>query len=197
MRRAVTTALLVVAAIGAAPSAAWARYEGNFNLFAGQKWLNHGDWAPVDEQPELGLSLAFGEERAPIHFALDVLASRESADAVSPLYGPVRVKASTTEYSMGVRKIWKRGATRPFLGAGGCLIDVRLGLDSALGSPQYSDRAYGVWIEGGIFWRVAGHLNLGLDVRYSKADARLHAAAASFDVAAGGLHAGALIGYGW
>ena len=69
--RIISLALAAVSAVFLWPSAVEARYHGNLNLFVGQKWMTQSQFAPVDEQPELGLMLAFGEERISVHFALD------------------------------------------------------------------------------------------------------------------------------
>ena len=55
------------------------------------------------------------------------------------------------------------------------------------------DQGVGVWVNGGIFWRLGQHWNLGFDVRYSTAEVRLF----DEDVDAGGLNAGLLLGYSW
>jgi hypothetical protein len=189
--------LLVIVAAAAAPTAALARYEGNVNFFVGQKWLNTSDWSPVDEQPELGVMLAFAPERSRVYFALDVLASQASTTATSSIHGTVDVTGETREYDVGVRKVWNVGTTHPFLGAGGCLIVSRLRYDSPTYSPSYGDENYGVWVDGGVTWRIGGHFNLGFNLRASLAHGRFDSATPPKDVEVGGFHAGMLLGYGW
>lgn len=195
--RRIAPLVLAAVALVAVPSAAFARYEGNFNVFLGQKWMKTSDWDPVAEQPELGLMLAFGIERAPIYLALDVLASQKTSTANTPTYGPVDVKALSREYGIGVRKVWTVGSTHPFLGAGGCVVAVDLDLESATYSPSYGDQSYGLWIDGGVTWRIGKHFNLGFDLRATKANAKFEVQGLPVDVAAGGFHAGLLVGYGW
>jgi hypothetical protein len=188
-------ALALTALLGSTPAAA--RYHGNVNVFAGEKFLDSHDWEPVDQQPEFGIMLAFGIEHAPVHFAMDVLYAGADDVVDSPFLGPVSVTASSREYGLGVRKVWEPGSIRPFLGAGGCMIAVDLDYDAPGFHPHYADNAYGLWIDAGFLWRLAGHLNLGLDVRYSHADARFTRNGLPVDIAAGGAHAGLLVGYGW
>jgi len=179
-----------------AANEAQARYEGNFNLFVGQKWLDQGDWAPVDQQPQIGLMLAFGEERAAVHFSIDVLASKDDSGVDAPtLDGPVR--GSTTEFAIGVRKVWGRGVTRPHLGAGANVVRVTEDRYGPSGLVQSKDRGYGVWVDAGVSWRLAGHLNLGIEGRYCAANVDLGAALEVRDVSAGGIQVGLLVGYGW
>jgi len=182
--------------VGAA-NAASARYEGDFNLFAGQKWLTSGDWAPVEQQRQFGLMLAFGEERAAVHFAIDVFyASDDLGEVTVP--PDALIGGSSTEFAIGVRKTWVHGATRPHLGAGANVIGVsedrRVGLD---GTVTNEDRGYGVWVDGGVSWRVATHLNLGIEARFSSVRAELGEGTFPRDVAAGGFHVGLVVGYGW
>lgn len=187
---------LVFVAVLAATGETHARYKGDFNLFAGQLWLSNGDWSPVDEQPELGLMLNFGEERAPIHFAIDVFASSKSVSR-GDAFGTARVKGESHEIAIGVRKVWDGAATRPHLGAGATSISVSEELDGVFGTETNEDRAYGAWVDFGVSWRVATHLNLGIETRYSYALATVGSGSSGREVAAGGVHLGLLIGYGW
>jgi len=192
VRLALAAGLLVGAA-----TAASARYEGDFNLFAGEKWLKSGDWEPVDQQRQFGLMLAFGEERAAVHFAMDVFFASDDLGEVTVPPGAL-VGGSSTELAIGIRKTWVHGATRPHLGAGANVIGVaeerRTGVS---GTVTNEDRGYGVWVDGGVSWRIATHLNLGIEARFSSVRAELGEGTAPLDVAAGGIHVGLLIGYGW
>lgn len=190
------SALLAAVSFFAAANETQAHYEGNFNLFVGQKWLNQGDWAPVDEQPQIGLMLAFGEERAPVHFSIDLFVSKSGVHGADSTVDS-RVEGSSTEFGIGLRKIWGHGATRPHLGAGADVVRVREDLDGPSGPVKHEDRAYGVWVDGGVSWRLAGHLNLGIEARYSMSDADFSSGFVARDVAAGGFQLGVLVGYGW
>jgi len=189
--------LLAAALVLAAAGEISARYEGNLNVFAGQKWLRSGDWAPVDRQDQIGLMLAFGEERAAIHFAIDAfLAKGELSDP--PSTPNALIGGSSAEFAIGVRKVWELGATRPHVGAGANVVGVdeerRVGTS---GTVTNEDRGYGVWVDAGVTWRIASHLNLGIEARYSSVRAALGEGTIPRDVDAGGAHVGLLIGYGW
>lgn len=191
----VLTASLV--SVLAFSGAAHARYEGNLNLFVGQKWLQQADWTPVEDQPDLGLMFAFGDERFPVHFAIDVLASKDEADFVDPVLGPSKKKGSTLEYAFGVRRTWTTHKAHPQIGGGASIVSAHRDVTSATGTVKHDDLGYGGWIEAGLSWRLAGHLNLGVDVRYTLVDVDLGTQMVPDDVPAGGIHAGLLIGYGW
>ena len=189
---------LVLAAVSvlAATNDAQARYLGNFNLFVGQAWLNRGEWAPVDQQQKIGLMLAFGEERAPVHFSIDAFVSKGEVSDADPL-GSGRVKGASSEIAIGVRKVWDQSATRPHLGAGADIVHVSEELDGPSGLVTNEDRAYGAWVDLGVSWRLASHLNLGIDARYFYALATLGSGSLARDVNAGGVQLGLLVGYGW
>jgi hypothetical protein len=185
-----------IAAVFAATNDAQARYHGDLNLFVGQLWLTSGDWTPVDEQPELGLMFNFGEERAPIHVAIDLFSSSKEVSNTSPTGSPL-VKGTSREIAIGVRKVWDQTVTRPHLGAGATAISVSEELNGFFGLETNEDRAYGAWVDLGVSWRLATHLNLGIEARYSYALATLGFGSSGREVDAGGIHLGLLIGYGW
>ena len=188
--------VLAAVSILAAANEAQARYVGNLNLFVGEKWLDNGDWSPSNEQPQYGLMLAFGEERAPVHFSLDVFLSNVEITDANPAVDTI-VRGASTEIAMGVRKVWGQKATRPHLGAGVDVVQVSENRDGPTGLVKNSDRGYGAWVDGGVTWRIASHLNLGIEARYSVLIVYLGQGEALRDVAAGGIHLGVLIGYGW
>ena len=175
---------------------ALARYTGNLNLFVGQMWLSQSDWAPVDQQREIGLMLAFGEERAPIHFSLDAFYTNDEVPSVNPAVDSV-VRGSSTEFAIGVRKVWGENATHPQLGAGATVMQVHEERDGPSGPVNNGDRGYGAWVDVGVTWRLASHLNLGIDVRYSTSTVDLGTGSVLREVTAGGIQLGILIGYGW
>ena len=172
-----------------------ARSEGNLNVFGGEKRLQAGDWSPLGWQREYGLMLAFGIERAPVHFALDAFFADEQVDGAS--FPGDLASQSAMEAAIGVRKVWNLGVTRPHLGAGASMIKVEEERIAAAGHVTDKDAGYGVWVDLGITWRIAGHLNLGIETRYSYADIALGTGFESHDTSAGGVHVGLLVGYGW
>ena len=188
--------LLVVLAAGAPGASA---FEGNVNVFVGQKWLEKGDWEPIETQGELGVLLAFGETRSPIHFALDILHSEDDAMTEVEGLGAAEFQGKTTEYGVGIRKVFRRFAiTHPHIGAGATFavgeFDV---VFPGLGRSQVDDTAFGWWVDGGITWRLASHFNLGVEVRYSRYALEFGNIFLANRVEGGGFHAGALVGYGW
>ena len=91
-------------------SPAHADGTGQVNFFVGQKSLDDDDWMPVEDQPEFGAVMSFGQVDWPVHIAVDVLGSATEEDIF--LGGNVTVTGMTFEIDAGVRKIWGRRSCR-------------------------------------------------------------------------------------
>jgi opacity protein-like surface antigen len=189
-----TVAVVVLVAAAFAFSPALAGSDGHVNFFIGQKSLDSDDWEPVEDQVEFGAVMSFGQDNWPVHIAVDILASGDEEKVQN-----ITLTGSTFEVAVGVRKIWKKGRVLPYLGAGVAGIGAGVKADDGFVSVDADDAALGFWAGGGVFWRLGNHFNLGLDVRYSNAevDLDLGAGVVVQDVSAGGLHYGALVGFGW
>jgi len=68
-------------------------------------------------------------------------------------------------------------------------------MEASQGFQQVSedDTGTGFAICGGVYWTIGQHFNLGLDVRYSSAEATLYETKAAI----GGTHSGLILGYHW
>lgn len=208
-RRYVVVVLVVLAAAAAA-----ARGETNLNFVLGKKFLDSEDWPTDDDQGALSLLSTFGSESWPVQIAIDVLASAASEDSFRISRPGIEIRGeeitqSTLELDVGVRKIWRTGRARPFVGGGLALIWGRqersffvpppLDIEGNEGIPQPSvivseeDEAPGLWLDGGIFWRLGRKFNLGLEARFSSAELGFMFR----DVQAGGVSLGLILGWGW
>lgn len=174
-------------------------WTGDVNLFLGAKQLEEDDWEPVDEHDEYGIMLDFRQKSWPVSIALDFLGSTSDEETVSdyvPGYGvvPFTVEAETSEFHLGIRKIWDQLTPfRPYIGGGLAMVNAEIE-GSAYGyKVSDDDNAMGFWFGGGLYITLAGHLNLGVDARISRAEVTLF----DEDGEAGGTHAGILIGYHW
>lgn len=173
-------------------------WTGNVNGFLGAKILDEDDWAPLDEQFEGGILFDIRNTSWPISIAIDFLASYDEEDvSVAVLnFGTfnTNLEGNTTEFNLGVRKIWDTpSVVRPFIGGGIAFINAEI-KGTALGiSVSDDDSGVGVWFDGGAYVTLGGHFNIGVDVRWSKAEVTLF----NVDGEAGGWHVGALIGYHW
>jgi hypothetical protein len=182
-------ALVVLAAVSM-PSPALA--GGDANFFLGSKQVEKDDWSVFgvdDSWTEFGAEVTWGPEKWPVWFATDVLVAVD----VQENYGfPGNdVTTLTEEIALGLRKIWKAGATRPYIGGGLDIITAAVDTDF-LGFSE-GDVALGPWVGGGVFWRIGSRFNIGASVRWSDAEVTIE----GFDLKTGGMHYGLLLGWGW
>jgi hypothetical protein len=152
--------------------------EGNINLLLGKKFLDDGLWddLDLDSQPAMGLMFDIKPSGWPIALAADFLKSEEDSHGIN---------GETREIDLGVR--WYSNPINKivrFYAGGG------LGLIKAEIEGE-NDEQVGVWLNGGVAFTIVQHLNLGLDLRYSKAEVELYGE----DIEAGGLTTSLLIGY--
>lgn len=163
-------------------------WSGNANLFFGQKILEEENWGDADEQTEFGGLVDFKQSHWPVSIAIDILGSKDFLDFTT--------EGSTTEFDIGVRKIWdaENGAIRTYIGGGLAFISAEITSGGFFNnSVSQDDSGTGIWFGGGINWTLGQHYNLGIDLRYSQADVTL------FDenVDAGGTQVGMILGYHW
>ena len=187
---------LVLSFLCASAVSAQNEWTGNVNAFLGRKTLDRSDWEPAERQGELGIEIDFRQKDWPISIAIDVMGASGKGDVVDPLFGTIDTfKSRTSEFNIGVRKIWEGAAlVRPFIGGG--LSYMRAEAEVSIpgfGSHTESDSGVGIWLGGGVYFTLGDHFNLGLELKYSKADVTI----AGVDTDAGGNHFGILAGYHW
>src|SRR5882724_13718055 len=144
---------LVVAAVVLIPAIASAN-EVDFAF--GQKRMDSHDWDPVENQIELGVQSTLGPPRWPVQIAADGFYSTQSSRGVT---------ASTLELCGGVRKIFRTGDLRPYLGGGLGFVHASV----SGGGNSDDDTELGLWLGGGAFVRVGRNVHLGAGLRYSTA----------------------------
>lgn len=188
--------------------------ETNLNFVLGTKLLDADDWRVGDNQGSIAFLSTFGSSSWPVQVAIDVLGSGSgSTTTFYPLSG-VEIRGnelvqSTFELDVGVRKIWRAGKARPFVGGGLAVIWGQQEEEIFLLPPldyegtvfdtfpplvlSESDEAPGAWIDGGIFWRLGRMFNIGVEARYSRAELSF----GPRKVQAGGLNLGLILGWGW
>lgn len=161
-------------------------WTGNINFFVGEKSFDEDDWQPLENQTEGGVKVDFKKKKWPVSIALGLMAATKDEDKD----GKSHVSTSSYELDFGVKKIWgDHSRFRPFIAGGVAMIDFK----STMKGVSDNSNALGFWIEGGVYWTLINRFNLGLNARFSKAEAQL------FDVEKelGGEHLGVLIGYHW
>ncbi len=155
------------------------QWTGNAKIFIGGKFLNESDWFPADDQFEIGLEIDFKMKTWPISIAVDYMHASGNA---------ALLKSETSEFNLGVRKIFDQyGNMHPFVGGGIAIIGAERG---GLGVSD-DDLGLGIWLQGGVYWTLYEHLNVGVELKYSYAGVDLF----GIDRNGGGYHFGGLIGY--
>ena len=168
------------------------RFKANVSFLVGLKYLDKDDWGSLDNQLEYGLLSTFGRESWPVHIAVDYLRAEDRATEFGPfgIFSPIEVTAEskTNELDVGVRKIWRSGLFKPYVGGGLALVEAELE------TREFSvdDIGTGAWLNAG-FFLGRGHVVYGIEARVSRADVNL----AGRDVEAGGEHYSMFLGVSW
>ena len=185
----VSAFLLVVSTVLTLAAPARARdggCTGEANFILGQKVLDESEWQPVENQDLFGVEVSWGGKSWPIQIATDLFGSykEDSKEGIT---------AKTSEFGMGVRKIWGRRHVHPYLGGGAAVVYGAAEMDFSGIIVKDSDISTGAWAGGGIFWRLGSRFNLGLAARYSRSKVTLF----DSDLEAGGYEGGLILGWGW
>ena len=167
-----------------------------------------------DNQASIAFLSTFGPSSWPVQVAIDVLGSASGSTSVLYPAPGVEIEGnslvhSTFELDVGVRRIWRTGRARPFVGGGLAVIrgpqeaELFLPPPIANGSCECGwfppvllreeDRAPGVWVDGGVFWRLGSRFNIGFEARLSRAELSF----SDRKVEAGGFNLGLIVGWGW
>lgn len=177
--------LMINSEVTASEQGGW---TGNVNVFLGGKALDEDTWTPAEEQAEGGIQIDFRPRSWPVSLVIDLL----GAYGEETLSG-TKVESVTSELNIGVRKIWEQFTyVRPFIGGGISFIHGEFSVE-ALGNKVYEDDGAGLWFGGGVYWTLAKHFNIGLELKGSAAEVTLF----GIDANAGGGHFGMLVGGHW
>ena len=182
MKQQFTMALVLICLFGCSAWIAPVYADGNANFLYGAKGLNEDDWAPVEDQVVYGLMADFKPADWPVAIATDLIFSSENTG-----YAGTTVEGSTSEFDLGVR--WYSNAVNNvrFYAGGGL---ARIAGEFEAYNMTDSDEAFGLWIDTGIVLTLKTHFNLGVDLRYSKAQIDLF----GINTEAGGLLVGVFAG---
>jgi hypothetical protein len=133
----------------------------NLNFYpVAARYLDEEFWDPVEEQYALGGTVDFGEEGWPLHFAIGLHGSVGDENFGNAVIDDVT--GGVNEISFGVTKVWTpEGRTRPFLGGGVSFVHAEADASSLFGDLDDDDDSIGLWVEGGVYWRLGEHFNLG------------------------------------
>ena len=165
-------------------------WTGNVSGYLGHKTVDDKDWPDLDSQGSVGVISDFRKQSWPVSIAADLIMSGAVHES-----GTQENTGGTAEAHLGARKIFtlQNSPFRPYIGGGAALVSAMLENENAGVTLDDNDTTVGVWIGAGTYYAVTPSFNIGVDVRYSKAEVTL------FDKEreTGGMNAGITAGYHW
>jgi hypothetical protein len=187
MKKGVVLVALIAFAVAASPALA----GGNANGILGIRTLDEDDWEPIETQGVFGVNVDIGGKSWPVHIEFGSHFSGAEEDD-----GAVELTGGMFELHVGVMKDWALSSgTHPFVGGGLALISAAAELEGPGNvSVDDDDQTGGVYVHGGVFWRLGGHFNLGIDGRITAGgDADLFGG----EVSTNYWQLGLILGGGW
>lgn len=171
-------------------------WTGNLNLGVGLKLMDKVEWDATRQHKEFRLALDIRQQRWPINIAFDVLYSRSEenlqdlGDGSSSPYRQI-----SAEINGGVRKIFDRKlySMRPLVGGGFGYIGTWLPDYDLPEGYEIGGGTLGAWAEGGVYWELERHFNIGAEVLWSWAEINVLGVTAN----PGGFHFEMIFGYHW
>jgi len=181
MRR--TGGLVLLALVVLVSGSAFAA-DGSVNFVIGQRNLNDDFWSidDLDTQTVFGVNADFGGDKWPVHIAVGLNLSAKSGTLFD---------AAVADLSFGALWVPRKGKLiRPYLGIGvssvGAAIDIV--------DDDDVDQSFGYYANGGVYFQLFSHFNVGLDVRLLEGT-EFELFALQFD--ANYAQYGILLGIGW
>jgi opacity protein-like surface antigen len=164
-------------------------WDWNYNGIIGRRDVGDKEWSPFHGYNEIGVEGSWGKADEPLMFATDFFASQDTARD-----GPATLISKSYQLQLGLRKIWTFSKRwNPYGGAGFALADTKAQQRAHGEIESGRDDSYGVWVGGGIFYRIGRNFNVGLAARAS-----LMKSYRIFGATRGGnsTHIGIIIGWG-
>lgn len=163
-------ALAALVFLAACSLAAAEEYEGNMNLVLYGRNLTSDVWEGVDEHVGVSLTWDMGKPRRILHWDFGLHFSDSDETFYDPYYGPIREKVTIGELSAGGLRIWDSKRFKPYLGAGVTLMLITDELETFSGGLDDDAFVTGLYVRGGIYWRIGEMFNLGIDGRLTYTD---------------------------
>lgn len=161
-------------------------WTGHAGLLLGEKQLNKQDWQPHESQSSVGLLIDLRPQSSPVALAVDMFGSgnEERVD------GRKQENASA-ELHLGARYYLPESSRfTPYAGAGMALIAVEQKQEQR---EREEDGGLGWWAGAGVRYRMTEHMDLGADLRYSRANVTIN----GDELQAGGRNLALGAGYHW
>lgn len=165
-------------------------WTGNISGYLGHKSVDDDDWPNLDSQRSAGIISDFRKHSWPVSIAVDLISAADVYES-----GANEDTGGTIELHLGARKIFtlENSSFSPYVGGGIAIVSATFENENAGVTIDDDDSAVGAWLGVGTYYAVTPNFNVGLDLRYSKADVTLFGK----ERASGGLNAGLTAGYHW
>jgi len=184
-------------------------WKGNINFLSGARVLSYSDWKTlaVEEQVLYGVDFDFTKESWPVSLLIGISGSTASSNLyLISYYGYTLAtfdnETTTREFDVGARKYFNTDSNfMPYISAGIASIDVENTVtctSGCFGSFSLSDSSAGVFLDGGLMWRLGWHFNLGLDLKVLTGTSIQYVSnGVPFDIDADYRQAALILGYGF
>jgi hypothetical protein len=171
---------------------------GNVNAGAGLKFMA-AEWdelAGFTDETGFRLAMDARQRKWPINIALDfnfAFAPEVYQDLSGSGNGLAKQTIRTYELCAGVRKIFdfRLYSVRPFFGGGLGYLYTTWELDGESYHSEIANGFPGIWLNGGVYWELDRHFNVGIDWMYSWAKISFY----NRPLNNGGQHLNMLLGY--
>lgn len=167
-----------------------AGWSGNVAGYLGNKSLDNNDWSEFKSQGAVGVIFDFKLQDWPVNIAIDTIISGDTNKS-----GAQEDTGYSIERHFGIRKIFRQEgySFKPYFGGGLAFILAGIERKNSGSTVVNEDKAVGTWVGVGSYFEFKSGFQLGLDLRYSTAEATI----SNIKRDVGGLHSGITAGYHW
>lgn len=161
-------------------------WTGHAGLLLGEKQLDKQDWQPHETQGSVGLLIDLRPQSSPVALAVDMFGSGDEEQVDGG-----KQESASAELHLGARYYLPESSRfTPYAGAGLALVSVEQKLAQ---KEREEDGGLGWWAGVGVRYRITEHVDLGADLRYSRANVTLD----GDELQAGGRNLALGVGYHW
>jgi hypothetical protein len=171
---------------------------GNINAGAGLKFMapEWNELAGFTDETGFRLATDARLKKWPINIALDftfAFSPEVYQDLTGSGHGLAKQTIRTYELCAGVRKIFdfRLYSVRPFFGGGLGYLYTTWELENEVYHSEIGSGFPGIWVNGGVYWELDRHFNVGIDWMYSWAKISFY----NRPLNNGGQHLNMLVGY--
>ena len=174
---------------------------GNVNFTLGTRQFTDSALEPVEEQAVVGVNVEWNQETLPFSLVVGLHRSSDDRNVGAAFRDRVSAELTVVDLSFGIAKIWdKHPHARPFVGGGLSLIHAEAEV-SFFGLTEGDEAVeLGLYLDGGIFWRVGKTFNVGITGRYTLTEVEddvLFERLNDFEADLDSLQVGMILGWGW